>query len=308
MLRAENIPEKLKAHPQWICWKSRPKGNGKTDKIPYDPRTDSNIDHLNPQNQLTFEDCLKLYNQHQSRVAGIGFVFMPEDVFSGIDLDDCFNGQRLEAAQQTIFRRLNSYSEISPSNQGVKIFVEGELPGPNKSTPSIEMYSHSRFFTVTGNILNGNSTLVEPRQRELELVYFQHFPDEHPRFGEFFSRCYLMRFLLEESRSGINLSHSVRRALASFNIAFDDLETEDMPFISLMLSGCPDFDSEITRKQLESLKKSLPYGCAKLKEIVSDHFSDFDSSRCDCKLQSREGRKPRRGGSHPAVPVCHPGR
>ena len=157
MLRAENIPEKLRARLQWITWRSRPKGNGKTDKIPYDPRTNSNIDHSNPQNQLAFLDCLKLYNQHQDRVSGIGYVFMLEDPFSGIDLDDCFDGQKLEPAQQAIVRKLDSFSEISPSGRGVKIFVEGKLPGPNKNTPAIEMYSHSRFFTVTGNILNGNS-------------------------------------------------------------------------------------------------------------------------------------------------------
>jgi len=198
MLRTENIPEKLKVLPQWITWKSRPKGNGKTDKIPHNPRTNSNIDHLNPENQLSFGDYLELYRQHQDRVAGIGYVFMPDDPFSGVDLDDCFDGQRLEPAQQAIVRKLDSFSEVSPSGRGVKIFLEGKLPGPNKNTPSIEMYSHSRFFTVTGNILNGNSSSVEQRQQELELVYFQNFPEEHPRFGELFSRCYLMRFLLEK--------------------------------------------------------------------------------------------------------------
>jgi DNA polymerase-1 len=295
MLRAENIPEKLKALPRWVCWKSRPKGNGKTDKIPYDPRTNSNIDHLNPRNQLTYKDCLKLYDQHQDRVTGIGYVFMPEDPFSGVDLDDCLQGESLLAPQQAIVQKLNSFSEISPSGRGVKIFVEGKLPGPNKNTPSIEMYSHSRFFTVTGNILNGNSSLVQPRQKELELVYFQYFPEEHPQFGEFFPRCYLMRFLLEKSRSGVNLSHSLRRALASFSIALDDLDSKDMPFITLMLSGCLDFNLEKTRKQVESLvkgKSKAAWGCGALQKVVREHFSDFDSSQCDCQLQAKEGRKP----------------
>ena len=263
MLRAENIPEKLKALPRWITWRSRPKGNGKFDKVPYCPRTDSNIDHFKPENQLSFEECLELYSQHQDRVSGIGFVFTDEDPFTGVDLDDCLEENHLLAPQQAIVKKLNSFCEVSPSGKGVKIIVEGKLPGPNKKSQP-EMYSNKIFFTVTGKKLDGNPLSVEARQKELELIYFQYYATEHPRFGELFSKCYLMKFLLEKSRSGINLSHSVRLALASFSIALDDLESKDMPFITLMLSGCPDCNPEKTRKQVESLVKGgskAPWGC-----------------------------------------------
>ena len=289
----KNIPEALKQRNQWIGWKAKPKGNGKIDKLPVDPRTGKVSDANDPSIHCSFEEALdgvKLFE-----LAGPGFVFTEEDPFSGVDLDDCVINQELQAEQRRTVQKLNSYTEFSPTETGVKTFLEGTLPGPNKNTDPIEMYSNSRFFTVPGNILNGNSALVEPRQRELEEVYFQHFPEEIPRFGPLFNRCYLMRFLKRQADSGVNLGHNTRIALASFSNSLNELDTDDLPFIKLMLQGCPDFDPEKTRKQVESLfkgKDQAPWGCEALKKQVQSEFADFDTLRCECNLESREGRKP----------------
>ena len=72
MLHLENIPSRLKQRNQWILWRGKPKANGKLDKIPFDPRTGSGIDHFNPENQLSFDECVSIWNQFKSAVSGIG--------------------------------------------------------------------------------------------------------------------------------------------------------------------------------------------------------------------------------------------
>jgi DNA polymerase I-like protein with 3'-5' exonuclease and polymerase domains len=289
----KNIPGTLKERRQWIGWRAQPKGNGKIDKIPVNPKTGEVSDATDSSIHCSFEEALA--GVKHFKLSGPGFVFTNEDPFSGVDLDDCVTDQEIQTEQKRILLKLNSYSEFSPSGKGTKTFLQGSLPGPNKNTPAVEMYSHSRFFTVTGNIINGNSALVEPRQKELEEVYFQHFPEEIPRFGPLFSRCYLIRFLKQKADSGVSLSHNTRIALASFSNSIDELDTEDMPFISMMLQGCPDFDPEKTRKQVESLHKKenqAPWGCDAMKKQVQSEFADFDPSKCGCNLEQREGRKP----------------
>ena len=289
----KNIPEALKQRYQWIGWEAKPKANGKIDKLPVNPKTGEVSDANDPSIHCCFEEALggvKLF-----QLSGLGFVFTKEDPFSGVDLDDCVQGQEIQDEQKKILLKLNSYSEVSPSGEGIKTFLEGKIPGPNKNTPTVEMYSHSRFFTVTGNIVNGNSALVEPRQQELEDVYYQYFPEEIPRFGTLFRDCNLMRFLKRKANSGVNLTHNTRIAIASFSNALNELDTEDMPFITLMLSGCPDFNPEKTRKHVESLCKSkdqAPWGCEALKKRVQSEFSDFDPSACKCDLVSKDGQKP----------------
>ena len=99
-----------------------------------------------------------------------------------------------------------------------------------------------------------------------------------------FDRCYTLRFLKEKSDAGTNLSHSVRLGLSTLSLALNDLEN-GMPFIKLMLQGCPDFSEQKTRYYLErNSGKGSPYGCEALKSIVKDHFSDFEPGECDCKL------------------------
>ena len=45
---------------------------------------------------------------------------------------------------------LDSYTEVSPSGTGVHVICNGTLPDGRHHTPGMEMYSDSRYFTVTG--------------------------------------------------------------------------------------------------------------------------------------------------------------
>ena len=146
-VRAENIPEQLKARPQWVVWKAV--GN-KPDKVPYSARTDRKASSTDLMTWGTFEESLKAYDNGE--YAGLGFVFSSADPYTGIDLDNCVGGDG-EIAQWALetARYFNSYIELSVTGTGLHIIVRGDVP--NRRKENVEVYSSKRFFTVTGHVV-----------------------------------------------------------------------------------------------------------------------------------------------------------
>jgi primase-polymerase (primpol)-like protein len=122
----------------------------------------------------------------ESCVDGIGFVFGDDDPFTGIDLDNAINPAtgRLYPWAQKIVDLLDSYTEISPSKTGVKIFVEADAPGPfhvrqhpdARPGGKVEIYSTHKFFAMTGHRLDGCPATVNGRQEQLNALYAHVFP------------------------------------------------------------------------------------------------------------------------------------
>jgi hypothetical protein len=110
---------------------------------------------------------------------GIGIVLGKLDdelCLAGIDLDTCRNPETGEMTPwaQEILDKFPSYTEISPSQTGVKIFFlvrmedKAELarypkayrkPGGGDHTPGVECYVGGRYFTITDQ-LYGNETAL----------------------------------------------------------------------------------------------------------------------------------------------------
>jgi len=148
-VRADNIPNELKRRPQWVAWRLENQ-NDRLVKVPYSPRTGRLASTTDLLTWGTFDDALAVLDHYQ----GLGFVFSSADPYSGIDLDECVEPETVEISQWAleVVRNVGSYTELSPSGTGLHIFVRGQLPSSVKR-PEIEMYSHSRFFTVTGHRL-----------------------------------------------------------------------------------------------------------------------------------------------------------
>ncbi len=109
-----------------------------------------------------------------------GRVIEDGDPFVGIDLDGCRDPETgaLEPWARECLELLDSYSEVSPTGTGVKVWVRATLAQAMKrvEAPLIEIYPRGRYFTVTGQVLAQYSTDVEERQGGLEELIRRYRP------------------------------------------------------------------------------------------------------------------------------------
>ena len=104
-------------------------------------------------------------------------MFSTQDGLAGIDLDDALDEQGdVKAWARGIVERFgDTYMEISPSGQGLKIWVRGSLPanlpGVQVGDGAIELYDHVRYFAVTGRAFRGAPLQIEDHADDLLLLY-----------------------------------------------------------------------------------------------------------------------------------------
>ena len=168
---SRNVPVELQEWPHWVVWKLDDRGGGKPTKVPY--QTDGTAAKSNdPTTWCSFGQAVTAYRS--GAFDGIGFCFQGTP-YAGVDLDDCLtNGDfQGESLQSLAVKMLDSYTEVSPSGNGLKIIVRGELPAGGRSDhkAGIEMYDSGRYFTVTGHRLDGTSPTVEDRTEQLQRLY-----------------------------------------------------------------------------------------------------------------------------------------
>lgn len=175
----KNIPEELQKMPHWILWRAEVR-DGKTTKVPYQINGDM-AQSNNKRTWSTFHTAVHAYRK--GGYDGIGFMFSKEDPFIGIDIDHCMNDEEFSALADEVIEMMDSYTELSPSGDGVHIIVKGELPiqkGTGKKNPELglEVYRFGRYFTFTGN--SQNVYEVVERTDELAYLFQKYFEDKKP--------------------------------------------------------------------------------------------------------------------------------
>jgi putative DNA primase/helicase len=185
-LQPGNIPHVLKDRAQWVCWKFEMRG-GKWTKVPIQSRNGKRASATDNDTWSTYEVALASYPTYGCD--GIGFVFAADDPYCGIDLDGCIDeaGDIVPAARE-IIDAFDSYTEVSPSGRGVKIFIEGRKPdGAACKSNAItgfketEIYDQSRFFTVTGKQVPDTPAGIENRQDSLDALCGRLWPSKGKR-------------------------------------------------------------------------------------------------------------------------------
>ncbi|MDJ0391489.1 phage/plasmid primase, P4 family [Roseomonas sp. E05] len=178
----------LAALPRWVAWQTEGRGpEGKPTKVPYSPlgakaRADS------PATWGT-RDAAEIRAEVLPRPFGAGGVGIELGdhaglAIGGIDLDTCRDAESgvLAPWAAEVVERFGSYTEVSPSGTGVKIFFvfEGtDLPalrsamgsehgrqfkrkGAGDHPPAIELYLGNRYFAVTGQHLANSPAEMRP--------------------------------------------------------------------------------------------------------------------------------------------------
>lgn len=178
-----SFPQELAALRQWICWRLEPDPRGeKPRKVPYDPRTGRKASSTNPETWATLPEAMRAQTKYL--FSGVGFVFTETGGIVGVDIDHCRNedGTFTEAAQ-AILDKYPSYTEISPSGAGLHIFYRGVMPGKgNKnSVTGVEMYASARYFTMTGNRLEGTPEAIADGAQALAWIHENYIARKQAR-------------------------------------------------------------------------------------------------------------------------------
>jgi putative DNA primase/helicase len=164
----EQIPRELLEYPQWVCWRYVERGpNRKPDKQPVNPWTLHNAGVHWANTWSTCQHVYMTYLMYAKRgINGIGFVVTKDDPFVGVDIDNCFADNRFTLEAQEIVQHLGSYTEVSPSGRGLRILIACADYLENRRTRALEIYSHSRFLTLTGNRVEGAPATITQVMKE----------------------------------------------------------------------------------------------------------------------------------------------
>ena len=176
------VPADLENIAQWVCWRYAVV-NGKTTKIPVNPRTGGNAKTDTPSTWVDFETALAYYDRNPAYVSGVGLVLRGTDLV-GVDLDHCIDDKGIIAPWALAYARsFNTYTEVSPSGTGLRMFGFGSKPGTRSKRGGVELYDRTstRFLTFTGRSWQGYPLELRDVTAELAVIYADVFgPDPAP--------------------------------------------------------------------------------------------------------------------------------
>jgi len=177
-IKKSGIPLELRRLSRWACWRYAPKDRGgKAGKPPFNPLSGEYASPTDPATWVSFDEAWEGYQSGD--YDGISFALSGDDDIVGIDLDDCRNPNNKRNAEwaQGIIDDLNSYTEVSPSGNGIRVFLYGELP-QNRHKGKVEAYTQAKFLTVTGKRLHTLPAELKSRPDALNDFYAEWFPQE----------------------------------------------------------------------------------------------------------------------------------
>lgn len=171
-----NIPDELKQLDNWCVWKFENR-NGKRTKIPFNAATGEFAKSNDKSTWSSYETAV-----NAEGVDGIGFFFEPP--YLGVDIDDIDDdlhrfkqGDKLDNIVSEFNEAFKSYTEVSPSGNGLHIIVKGKIPGSRRRKGNIEMYDSGRFFTMTGKNIGKYKDVTEVSEQVFKTIYNKYLPD-----------------------------------------------------------------------------------------------------------------------------------
>ena len=155
-----SFPQELKNLRRWVGYRLVPdRDGGKPRKVPLNVLNGQGAKSNDPSTWTDYGTAREAAEKYG--YSGIGFMFLKEDGYVGIDIDHCYDPEKgtFNETARAIMARQNTYMEFSPSGDGVHLYYKGKKPpGPSKNTETgVEMYDSVRYFTVTEKQVPGSS-------------------------------------------------------------------------------------------------------------------------------------------------------
>lgn len=168
------FPSCLVSRRQWLTWAYA--GGTKLPLMPSGKTFRSN-------DPSTYSDFDSVKDLEQ-----VAYCFTSDDPFFGIDLDDCIVDGKLTFGAKMVMSLFEGkcFAEISPSGEGIKLIGIGKKPEKMRCVydwegQKIEVYDHSRFWTITRNVFD-NQTEIADCQLELDrLFHLLHKEESKPQ-------------------------------------------------------------------------------------------------------------------------------
>ena len=220
MSRDDYLP-RLRDRNQWVCWgyycrdskecgiylgpdiDECPECGEESTKPPLRPRPRGKYANSNdPSTWGAYAEAVEYHGREDTDTEGVGFMLSQEGIVVGVDLDGCRHPDtgELEPWAEDIVDRLDTYTEVSPSGTGLRLFVVGLLPdGRNKQkqertldlpewvvqnkNAEIEVYDRTRYMTYTGEHLDGTPTEAKRRNDSLRKVYEEYVVESDDESG-----------------------------------------------------------------------------------------------------------------------------
>lgn len=158
----DNIPNELKAIPQWVCWKYEYRDGKKWTKPPCQTNG-IHASSTDPQTWSTFEAVQAAYEK--GGFDGVGIVLTEDMGIVGIDLDHMTSDEA-----QIYFDSVgDTYIEESPSGNGFRIFAKGVIKDEGHKKNNVEIYKSGRYLTITGHNLTDYGIMEQ--QIAIDAIY-----------------------------------------------------------------------------------------------------------------------------------------
>jgi hypothetical protein len=171
----------LRKQPQWVLWRYEVKEEGKKPtKRPYQTWGEK-ASSTRPGTWTTYAAVAE--KAAHGDYAGIGFVVGADDPYCGLDLDQAIDDAgAVRPWAMKIVRHFNSYTEVTPSGKGLRIWIRATLPGSGRCRKNVDgreigIYDRGRYFTITGDQLVDTPGHAEERQEALLAFLAMYFPD-----------------------------------------------------------------------------------------------------------------------------------
>lgn len=178
------LPAALTSKLTWLVWRLvQLPGQQKPRKVPHyplsgKPREGTQGSPQDREGLVSYERAVAAVVK--GRWSGVGLAMLQDNGLVAVDFDDCVKDGQID--RRVVELCEGTYSEISPSGNGVRAFFAGTLPDRKdlKSELKVEFFCGAGYVTVTGNVtpecsLWGWDDVVAPLSPALLSFYQQRF-------------------------------------------------------------------------------------------------------------------------------------
>lgn len=182
-IQTNNIPDTLRESALFCCWRYEDR-DGKTTKVPYNPMTGGRAMSSNRSTFGSFEQAIFAKDMNGYDGVGIGIF----DDIAAIDIDHCIQDGVFSDLATQVCDIMNSYTEVSPSGEGLRILFQAPGLAYNKEKyyinnqkVGLEIYVAgftNKYVTITGNAVRrcGIESRPDELQKVLDLFMCRNVP------------------------------------------------------------------------------------------------------------------------------------